>query len=85
MTTLGIIIYLIGAFISYVMIISITENTFNGDTPRRASKLLIYVTIISYVLGSWMCVMLLGGISLVDPHFRRICLFPLHLKLKSKL
>lgn len=84
MITMYYILYGIGCILSYVMIVSITENTFSNDKPRKAGMFLIVLTIITYVVSSWVGVILFGIISFIDPHFRRLVLFPLHFKTKLK-
>lgn len=78
-------LYLIGSVISYIMIVSVSYNTYKMNEQSKASALLIYTTIIVYTIGSWFSVLLFGMIGILDPWFRKLVLLPLHFKFKPKI
>jgi len=78
-----ILFYLMGAVLSYLIINSLVVNTWNKNSYYNISNILIYVSIISYTIGSWMSIILFGIILGFDYHYRRY-LFPIHYKLFRK-
>lgn len=81
MTLIGTAFYIIGCVISYILIISITQNTYGDENPPFQEKILVYCTIAVYTLGSWVSAMFIAAFA-TDPMFRKYGLFPLHYKFK---